>query len=166
MQFKENFKAYSRFHLNPTSIPIPTAASHRLWVFNPTVNHYLRHLKIYTSYSMPHYSGTHLKESVDYSSPHNLLLDVLYTSGIVGVILIGCFYFFLIRHTARLSAFSTKNRLLACIALSALICNIIANGLNFPFFMHFNIYPLAFICGVILYIHEDYNQARLANLIA
>jgi O-antigen ligase len=159
MSFKEDFKLYSRFYLNPELISLPPPRDRKYWVYNQTVNDYLIHFRLYSNYVKLKKTDSLLNKSINFRSPHNLLLDVLYTSGLLGLIFIGGFYYFMMRYLTRLSHFSNESRLLACVTLSALLSNLIVNGLNFPFFLHFNIMPIAFICGITLYLHESSRQS-------
>ena len=161
MSFLGDFKLYSRYYLHPTDLPVVKPIPRKLWVYNQAVNDYLIDFRIYSNYAKPKKASIYFNKAIGFRSPHNLLLDVLYTAGLFGLIIISCFYWFTMRHLVRLSQLSAKNRLLACLTLAALISNIIVNGLNFPFFLHFNLIPMAFICGVILYIHESHRQSLL-----
>jgi O-antigen ligase len=155
MSFYEDFKSYSRFNLQPASIHTPEATPPRLWVYSQTLNDYLIDFRIYSGYIKPKKIDPAIAKPVSFRSPHNLLLDILYTSGLLGLIFIGGFYFFITRLLVKLSRINNQSCLLACLTLSALICNTIVNGLNFPFFLPYNLIPLAFICGTTLYIYES-----------
>lgn len=159
MSFKEDFKLYSRFSMHPESIHTPKSPPQRLWVYSQKFNDYLIHFRIYSDYVKTK-KAIHpaAKKAVNWRSPHNLVLDVLYSSGLLGLTFICGFYFLTISHLAKLSHSSNKHRLLACLTMSALISNAIVNGLNFPFFLPFNLVPLAFICGTALYVHESSKQ--------
>lgn len=155
MSFEQDFKYYSRFYLHPELIPIPPVPPRHHWVFSQTINDYLIRFRIYSGYLKEQVASKYFSGPISFKSPHNVVLDLLYSTGILGVMLIGCFYLLLMRYLIKLSQIDVKMRLMACITLSALISNLIVNGLNFPFFLHFNLMPLAYICGTTLCMHES-----------
>lgn len=168
MSFQEDFHLYSRFYMRPASIHTPQDPPKKLWVYNQTVNDYLIAFRVYSDYIKPKKTtkntDSHFTSPISYRSPHNLLLDVLYSSGLLGLIFISGLYFFIMRSLVKLSQLNLEYSLLACFTLSALISNTIACGLNFPFFLPYNLIPLAFISGITLYLHEISTQSALNKI--
>lgn len=93
MSFQEDFHLYSRFYMRPASIHTPQDPPKKLWVYNQTINDYLINFRIYSSYITPKKNNHPVTKAVVWRSPHNLVLDVIYSSGLLGLALIGSFYF-------------------------------------------------------------------------
>lgn len=104
---------------------------------------------------------SHYKQkNVTFESPHNVILEVLYSGGLLGLLSVGFFYYCLVTYLLKVARFDCNNKLLACMLLILLTTTQIINGLNFQFLMRYNIFPLAFICGALLYIKESKNNVN------
>lgn len=149
MSFQNDFKSYSRFYKEPAQIALPQPVSTNLLVLNHSDGSYLSNFRIYSKSSEQHSNAP-----MAFISPHNLLLDLLYTTGLIGLGFITCFYFIVSKQLIKFTQLNRNTQLLTCFVLAALVSNTIANGLSFSFFRQYNIFPLAFICGIALFLHE------------
>ena len=91
----------------------------------------------------------------DIKSPHNLLLEVLYTSGVVGILLVGLMYFFLYRHWLSTRTQYIQHSKLSTLILMIMTTSLMLNGLNFPFCSSSNIYLTAMITGLLVIVKSD-----------
>jgi O-antigen ligase len=93
-------------------------------------------------------SSFHYKE--DYSSPHNYFLELLYSHGIIGLILfVVAWGLFCIRLAAAISASREKGqREFGMLLLSVTTAQLVLGFLTLPFFSRHNLYPLSLVLGV------------------
>ncbi|WP_160255843.1 O-antigen ligase family protein [Methylotenera versatilis] len=91
----------------------------------------------------------------DFRSPHNLILEMLYISGLIGLVLTLYMYYLLYQKLLSMRKNYTAYRDLSTLNLVILTILIVLNGLNFPFFSSTNIYPLTFILGFLYFIRKD-----------
>lgn len=100
-----------------------------------------------------HYSQYHIY-GVDYNSPHNFLLELLYISGVTGVLLsifmVGLMYKNL--YLGIKNQVQYKNIYLALMAVFT--SNLILVSITLPFFTSYNINVIAIVTGVMLYLRE------------
>jgi O-antigen ligase len=94
-------------------------------------------------------SSFHQERHEDYFSPHNYFLDLLYSHGIVGLILFliayGLFYGKLAAMV--LSSRDSSLRALGILLISVTTADLVHTFLTLPFFSRHNLYPLSLIVG-------------------
>lgn len=94
----------------------------------------------------PH-SSYHYKE--DYSSPHNYVLDILYSHGLTGLCLFlagfGLFYGKIA--AATLGSRPSSRRMLGIVLISVTTVDLVHGFLTLPFFSRHNLFPLSLILG-------------------
>ncbi len=105
------------------------------------------------------FSRFHREKNINYRSPHNIFLDVLYASGILGLLLAALVIYHLYLNLIKITHNDRNNATLACAMLVMLTVTIIANGLNHGFFTRISFYPLCFIFGTLIFMHY-YNQQQ------
>jgi len=130
------------------------------WVYGHGLDAFLINFQNYpTTYK------TYLKfmKYKNFSSPHNILLDVLYSSGILGCLLIIIFYYRLYRYFIIISGNDKMNRTFACTILAALTATLVSNGLNHGTFTMMSIFPTAFICTALIYLQAGKTQTLTQN---
>jgi O-antigen ligase len=99
------------------------------------------------------YSHYHLL-NIDFNSPHNFILELLYVSGISGVLLL-IFMFSLMYKNLYLGIKNQaqyKNIYLVLMAI--LTSNLILVSITLPFFTSYNLNIIAVVTGVMLYLKE------------
>lgn len=121
------------------------------WIIGHGIDSFKNDFKPYSNYITP---------GITFESPHNVVLEVLYSSGLLGLFFVTCFYYFLVTYLFKIARFDQKNKILACVLLILLTTTQIINGLNFQFLMRYNVFPLAFICGTLLYVKESRNNVN------
>jgi O-antigen ligase len=122
----------------------------REWLTGHGLNSFYSDFKAYSTYHSIH----------NFRSPHNVFLDLIYTSGMLGLVTVLCFYYFTYKYIFKALKFSKNNNILICTLLILLTTNLIFNGLNHAFFMRLNIFPIAFICAMLLYLKEHQWQSN------
>ena len=95
------------------------------------------------------YSSFH--ELVDFNSPHNSAVELLYTSGVLGLIAFAWFYIMLYYQLLKLSRTSSIPTA-AGLMIAVLTFNLLFIGITIPTFSSYNLYLLAFIVGGILWL--------------
>ena len=91
---------------------------------------------------------------MDFNSPHNSFLDVLYTSGLVGLGLFFGLYSWLYAGFFKLMRNNSQNKKIAGLLVILLTINFLFIMITIPFFAHYNLYTLAFIAGALIYLQE------------
>ena len=101
--------------------------------------------KAFSAYSTYHLTG------VDFNSPHNFFLEVLYLNGIVGLILILAFFARLYSRLWRLCRGSEQSAL-AILAAALLTANLFFVSITVQFYSSANLIVIAIITGMTLYL--------------
>lgn len=104
------------------------------------------------------FSRFHREKNINYRSPHNIFLDVLYSSGILGLLLATLVIYYLYLNLIKITRNDQYNAPLACAMLVMLTVSIIANGLNHGFFTRIGFYPVCFIFGTLIFMHHHNQQ--------
>lgn len=93
-------------------------------------------------------------DALVFPHPHNFVLEILYSSGIVGLGLAVSMYFLLFRTLVMASMYSPdrSRRQLALVVLATAIAHFIHTFLTVPFFSHYNLYILSLLFGARQYL--------------
>lgn len=91
----------------------------------------------------------------EFRSAHNLILEMLYISGIVGLSIVVTLYYLLYRQWLFYRRNSTEFSHLSGLVLVIMTFSLVLNGLNFPFCSSSSIYPIAFFAGLLQLIKTD-----------
>lgn len=91
----------------------------------------------------------------DFRSAHNLILEMLYISGIIGLFIVATLYYFLYRQWLFYRRRSSEFSYLAGLVLIIMTFSLILNGLNFPFCSSSSLYPIVFFVGLLQLISTD-----------
>ena len=122
------------------------ASSQKQWIVGHGLNSFYNDFKPYSSYHL---------ENIDFNSPHNQVLEVLYTSGIAGLfvllLLYGLLYFQLVKLIKNQFS-SDKNVSILLFAL--LTINLLFVAITVPFFRTYTLNVIAMITGAVMYIQE------------
>lgn len=121
------------------------------WLFGHGLNSFFNDFK-----AVSHY---HIVQ--DYKSPHNLILEMLYTTGVIGLLVVFTFYFLLFKKWSFYKSNDPERSHLASLVLIITTISLILNGLNFPFTSTSSIYPVAFITGMLLILETSVSSNRL-----
>lgn len=99
------------------------------------------------------YSYYHL-QNVDFNSPHNFFLEILYASGVLGLILAVSMFWIIYRNLLVPILRHTQYKNIYLLLLAILTTNLVLVSITLPFFTSFNINVIAVVFGVILYLKE------------
>ncbi len=101
-----------------------------------------------------HYSSYH-KKGIDFNSPHNYLLEILYISGTIGITLFIGFIWMLYKKTLNniMKSDSYKDSYIMLFVI--LTTYFIFAGITLPFFYGYGMNIIAFVTGMIFYLEED-----------
>ena len=99
------------------------------------------------------FSYYHL-QNMDYNSPHNFFLELLYISGAIGLVLAVSLYWIIYRKLIVLINNQTEFKNIYLLLLAILTTNLILVSITLPFFSSYNLNVIAIVFGVILYLQE------------
>jgi O-antigen ligase len=100
------------------------------------------------------YSRFHL-EGNDFTMPHNSFLEVLYLSGVTGVIVYVTTYIYMFYHLIIMSRINSKYKNLCLLLLAMLITNLVMGLITIKYFTHLSTYFVAFILAMIVYVQTS-----------
>lgn len=103
------------------------------------------------SYEVDFQSFSQFKTSVNFNSPHNSFLEVIYISGIFGLGICIWLYSWLYRQLWRLITSGDGKRRPALALMAVVTINLLFIMLTIPFVSHYNMFTLAFAIGLIFY---------------
>lgn len=99
------------------------------------------------------FSHYHL-QNIDFNSPHNFVLELLYISGIAGFTLSIFMFFIIYKNLFAGMKAHTQFKSIYLVLLSILTSNLILVGITLPFFTSYNLNIIALVTGIILYFKE------------
>ncbi len=103
------------------------------------------------------YSSYHLI-NIDFNSPHNYLLELLYTSGLLGLFLV-FFMFWLIYKKLICSIMSEdKHKFIYMTLMTVLTSTVICSSLILPFFYSYTLNIIALVMGTMFYLNKVGNS--------
>lgn len=99
------------------------------------------------------YSNYHL-QNIDFNSPHNFVLELLFISGAIGLLL-AVFMFWLI-YKNLLAGIKSQNQFknIYLVLLVVITSNLILVSITLPFFTSYNLNIIAIVTGSMLYLKE------------
>lgn len=129
-----------------------TDSNAKQWLFGHGLNSFESAFKGYSNYHL---------QSIDFNSPHNFILEILYTSGAIGLLLaltlIFSIYkciFFILKTKAELNS-------IYLLLLALLTANLITVSITVPFFSGYNLNMLAAVVGIMLFHIETSRKSAL-----
>lgn len=125
-----------------------TASEVRQWFWGHGLDSYEDDFKNYFKH----------ERGVYFHSPHNSFLEILYTSGIAGLMACVWLYYWIYSRLWRMAKDASSQGRVAVLLISIATINFLFIMLTIPFISHYNIYTLAFVIGMIFYLKE--NSAR------
>lgn len=106
-----------------------------------------------------HYSSYH-KVGRDFNSPHNFVLELLYTSGVLGLIVV--LVFFLIFYYRLISVYLQSHQSdYSFVLIAILTSNLILVSITLPFFTSYNLLVCSYVGGLLLFL-GDKNSHRIS----
>jgi hypothetical protein len=94
------------------------------------------------------------KQGIDFNAPHNYLLELLYTSGILGLSAVTCMLYFLYRKLHMLYGVLARSPFILTLIV-VLTAHLLFGSITIPFFSSYNLLVLGLISGLTL-LQEEY----------
>lgn len=116
------------------------------WIFGHGLHEFVNEFKFYSQY--------HIK-GIDFKTPHNFMLEVLYTSGVIGMTLAIALLCYIYKKILLMIKLSVDYKDVALLLLALLTTNLIAVGITESFYSGFNLTMIAIVSGVIFFIYEN-----------
>lgn len=120
------------------------------WIVGHGLNNFYAHFKHYSHYHPEH----------DFRSPHNLLLEILFSSGLLGLSIVLLFFTLLFKTLASLKKDNRYDTGLITLLQASLTISMFLNGLNWTFHSSSSIYPVSFIAGMTLLLAYRHNTPK------
>jgi O-antigen ligase len=147
-RFKEllvNYNTEERVVIWQDAWRMQTESVPSTWIFGHGLDAFEESFKRYSHYHF---------YNVDYNSPHNFLLELLYISGIAGVLL----SIFMVSLMYKNLYLGIKNQAqyknIYLVLMAILTSNLILVSITLPFFTSYNLNIIAVVTGVMLYLKE------------
>ena len=125
------------------------------WVFGHGLGSFVHDFQAYSSFHDPSYIG----KTMDFVSPHNFIIEILYTSGITGLILVLIGEFLFIYALLRLWWITNfdSQKIMVVLILALFVAHFIHTFLTISFFSKQSIFFLAVFIGVGFYMFKREN---------
>ncbi len=104
------------------------------------------------------FSYYHL-QNIDYNSPHNFFLELLYISGAIGLLLAVSLYWIIYRNLIVSIKNQTEYKNIYLLLLAVLTTNLVLVSITLPFFSSYNLNIIAIVFGVMLYLKQIQSRA-------
>lgn len=124
-------------------------SNHFQWIFGHGVESFAR--------DFPSYSRYYVNEKIDFNSPHNILLELLYQFGIMGVVLImsgvALLYYRIVSAYLR-RRITDQHAWVYLLLLMVLTIDFFSVSITLPFFISINLNMLALVAGATIYLNN------------
>lgn len=117
------------------------------WVFGHGLDVFKEHFKAYSHYHL---------ESIDFNSPHNFILELLYTVGIIGVGLATILITLMFRYLSLALKANTPDNAIYLLLLAVFTTMLITVSITVPYFSGYNLNTMTFIFGILLSLYNPY----------
>lgn len=101
-----------------------------------------------------HFGDLELGRATTFNSPHNFLLEILYTAGVLGLLGVLTFYFMLYRGIFRELSANEQYKNIILLLITLLTMNLFFVGITVPFFSSYHLLITALVSGVLIYIKQ------------
>ena len=101
-----------------------------------------------------HFGALELSGVATFNSPHNFLLEILYTAGMLGFVGVGMFYFLLYRKLFQELAATEQFKNLTLLLITLLTMNLFFVAITVPIFSSYHLLITALVCGVFIYMQQ------------
>lgn len=137
----QNINAEERVGIWQDAWRMQETSSLQEWLIGKGLDSYEEDFQKYSRY----------QQLVNFNSPHNSFLEILYTSGIIGLMTCVWLYYWIYSRLLRMVADASKERI-AVLLMGLVTINLLFIMITIPFISHYNIYTLALVIGVIFYL--------------
>lgn len=108
------------------------------------------------------FSQFHLVNN-DFNTPHNFILEILFASGVVGLLLFSYLIYVIVSRLLHLIRTQKDSRDLCLLLLVMLVTNLISVSITVPFTSSYNLMMIAMVAGIMLFLRES-NLQKLKPL--
>lgn len=115
------------------------------WIVGHGLNSFADAFKPYSSY--------HLK-NIDFNSPHNYLLELLFTTGVLGLMLIIAMFWFVYKRLIYCIKLEDEQRNVYITLMAILTSSVIFASITLPFFTSYSMNIIALVVGVMFYLKK------------
>lgn len=130
-------------------------SSIKQWVLGHGLNSFEDGFKLYSHY--------HSQQQIDFNSPHNFILEVLYLSGLVGVVLLLTLVFVIYKSIFNNIKNNAEYKNISLLLLVIFTTNFIAVGITVTFISIHNLNVIAVVAGIILFLRESSKQDAICH---
>ncbi|MBA3695879.1 MAG: O-antigen ligase family protein [Methylotenera sp.] len=116
------------------------------WIFGHGLDSYVS--------KFTHFGTLELGGTATFNSPHNFFLEILYTTGILGLVCVGAFYFVLYSKLFQELASTSQFKDLTLLLITLLTMNLFFVAIIVPIFSSYHLLITALICGVFIYVQQ------------
>jgi O-antigen ligase len=99
--------------------------------------------------------STYQAQGVSFGSPHNWILEVLYLSGVIGLIVFVFIYVYTFLKLMYLIKHSVIYKDISLMLASMLIVSIVMGFLTVKIFSHYTVFQLAFVMGLAIFLRDN-----------
>jgi O-antigen ligase len=121
------------------------------WIFGHGLDVFKSHFKAYSHY--------HLQQ-IDFNSPHNFILELLYTTGAIGLALAIALIVLMYRYLLLAIKFNPQDKALILLLMAVFTTMLITVSITVPYFSGYNLNTMAVVFGVLLSIYNP-NVSKL-----
>lgn len=94
-------------------------------------------------------------QRIDFASPHNWILEMMYISGIIGLIVFVFSYIYTWRQLVLTAKHSAEYKALALLLSAMLIISLVMGFLTVKSFSHYTVFQLAFFMGLAVWLRDN-----------
>ena len=116
------------------------------WLVGHGLNSYESNFMQFSSYHM---------QNIDFGSPHNWVLEILYMSGLVGLIVFLFIYIYTWRQLMYAVKYSPEYKAVALMLCAMLIVSMVMGFLTVKVFSHYTVFQLTFVLGLALWLRDN-----------
>lgn len=109
------------------------------------------------------YSQFHLVNN-DFNTPHNYFLEILYASGVIGLLLFLYLIYIIVSRLLQLIKVHKASKDIYLLLLFMLTTNLITVSITVPFTSSYNLMMIAMIVGIMLYLRESASRQKLSSV--
>lgn len=122
-----------------------TQSSNGEWLLGHGLDSFEEYFKPYSHYHL---------QNIDFNSPHNFVLELLFISGVIGLLLAICMLWLIYKNL--LAGINGQNQYknIYLVLLVVITSNLILVGITLPFFTSYNLNIIAIVTGSMLYLRE------------
>jgi O-antigen ligase len=145
----ENVKSEERVAIWQETWKMQSNSSISEWIAGHGINNFEDDFKPYSSY--------HLK-NIDFNSPHNYFLELLYTTGLLGLFLASFMFWVIYQNLMYLIKLENSYKFVFVTLMAIMTLSIIFASITLPFFTSYSMNIIALVIGSMLFLKKVDNS--------